>query len=99
MHHEMIILNSRYWNDKAKILRSQFRRAIFDISMITNLDTSCVLFWECGHIESVAISDTALRSYFCSAVPPESACRMVGDLKLKTVAHPPASASLILGER
>lgn len=52
MHHEMIILNTRYRNDKAKILRSQFRRALFDISMITNLDTSCVLFWECDYIES-----------------------------------------------
>jgi hypothetical protein len=45
------------------------------------------------------ISDTALRSYFCLAVPSESACRMVGDLKLRTVSHPPALVSLILGER
>jgi hypothetical protein len=52
MHHEMIILNPLYRNDKAKILRSQFQWAIFDISMITTLDTNCVLFWECGYIES-----------------------------------------------
>lgn len=46
-----------------------------------------------------AISDIALRSYFCLVVPSELACRMVGDLKLRTVSHPPALVSLILGER
>lgn len=71
MHHEMIILDPIYRNDKAKILRSQFQWAIFDISMITNLDTSCVLFWSVAISNQRAISDTALRSYFCLAVPSE----------------------------